>query len=119
MATACTWRCRSTRRWPGCARLPSDWPGRLTASAVPQLVLPEGLEHRVTAHALWELGVAAALETASDAALDEAVAAALAADGAPARHAATCSARLRPLAAPTATLDALLAAATRLIGPAA
>ena len=87
-------------------------------AGTPQLVLPERLEHRLTAQALWQLGVAAAPE--GEAALGEAVAAALAPDG-PARHARACAARLRPHATPADTLAAVLADGLRLMesGPCA
>jgi hypothetical protein len=78
-------------------------------AGTPQVVLPERLEHRVTAQALWGLGVAAAPGPG---------AAAVAPYG-PARHAAGWAALLRPLATPAAMLGAVLADASRLLGAAA
>ena len=82
-------------------------------AGTPQLLLPRRLEHRVTAHALWEMGVAAA--PVGEEGVPEAIAAALRDDG-PARHAAVWCARLRPHATPASTRDAVLADASRLTG---
>ena len=87
-------------------------------AGTPQLVLPgERLEHRVTAHALWELGVAAAPAIATAGGVGEAVAAVLA-EGGPARHTASVAAHLRPLATPTAMLAAVRADLHRLLSAA-